>query len=161
MAIMLLAEQGTPSYEDRLPAYCPQFPSWDAEISLRHFLHHSSVCRNTFHSFSPALPPAGMKHTVGYDASRLRVTSLGIGKGGFGLPAIIFLAIHRHLAGPGRLEDAAIGGGAVLTAASHQKERRDRKAAPFLFPTKPWKLTPPFPSGAGTWRRALPDPSRS
>jgi hypothetical protein len=29
------------------------------------------------------------------------------------------------------------------------------------FPTKSWKLTPPFPSGAGTWRGALPDPSRS
>src|SRR5258707_14213060 len=56
----------------------------------------------------------------------------------------------------------AIGGGAVLTAASHQKERRGRKAAPFLFcPTKSWKFTPPFLSGAGTWRRALPDPSRS
>ena len=56
----------------------------------------------------------------------------------------------------------AIGGGAVLTAAYHQKERRGRKAAPFLFcPTKSWKFTPPFLSGAGTWRRALPDPSRS
>jgi CubicO group peptidase (beta-lactamase class C family) len=28
MAIMLLAEQGRLSYEDRLPAYFPQFPSW-------------------------------------------------------------------------------------------------------------------------------------
>ena len=42
MAIMLLAEQRRLSYEDRLPAYFPQFPSWGAEISLRHLLHHTS-----------------------------------------------------------------------------------------------------------------------
>jgi hypothetical protein len=59
--------------------------------------------------------------------------SLGIGKGSFDLPAIILLAVRLHPAGLGRLEDAAIGSGAVLTAASHQKERRDRKAAPFYF----------------------------
>jgi CubicO group peptidase (beta-lactamase class C family) len=40
MAIMLLAEQGTPSYEDPLPACFPQFPSWGAEISVHHLLHH-------------------------------------------------------------------------------------------------------------------------
>jgi CubicO group peptidase (beta-lactamase class C family) len=42
MAIMLLAEDGRLGYEDRLPAYFPQFPSWGAEISLRHLLHHTS-----------------------------------------------------------------------------------------------------------------------
>src|SRR5215470_5249893 len=42
MAIMLLAEQGKLGYEDRLLAYFPQFPSWGAEIALRHLLHHTS-----------------------------------------------------------------------------------------------------------------------
>jgi CubicO group peptidase (beta-lactamase class C family) len=42
MAIMLLAEQGRLSYEDRLPGYFPQFPSWGTEISVRHLLHHTS-----------------------------------------------------------------------------------------------------------------------
>jgi CubicO group peptidase (beta-lactamase class C family) len=42
MAIMLLAEQGKLSFEDRLLAYFPQFPSWGAEITLRHMLHHTS-----------------------------------------------------------------------------------------------------------------------
>jgi CubicO group peptidase (beta-lactamase class C family) len=42
MAIMLLAEQGRLSYEDRLSAYFPQFPSWGAEISVRHLPHHTS-----------------------------------------------------------------------------------------------------------------------
>src|SRR6476660_9652103 len=42
MAIMLLAEDGRLSYEDRLQAYFPQLPSWSAEISVRHLLHHTS-----------------------------------------------------------------------------------------------------------------------
>src|ERR1700704_2272042 len=42
MAIMQLAEDGRLSYEDRLPAYFPQFPAWGAEISIRHLLHHTS-----------------------------------------------------------------------------------------------------------------------
>jgi CubicO group peptidase (beta-lactamase class C family) len=42
MAIMLLAEQGRLSYDDRLPAYFPRFPSWGTEISVRHLLHHTS-----------------------------------------------------------------------------------------------------------------------
>jgi CubicO group peptidase (beta-lactamase class C family) len=33
MAIMMLAQQGKLSFEDRLLAYFPQFPSWGAEIS--------------------------------------------------------------------------------------------------------------------------------
>jgi CubicO group peptidase (beta-lactamase class C family) len=50
MAIMLLVEQATPSYEDRLQAYFPQFPSWGAEISARHLLQShlgSSGIRST------------------------------------------------------------------------------------------------------------------
>ena len=42
MAIMLLAEEGRLSYEDRLSTYFPEFPSWGVEISLRHLLHHTS-----------------------------------------------------------------------------------------------------------------------
>ena len=42
VAIILLAERGKLSFEDRLLAYFPQFPSWGAEITLRHMLHHTS-----------------------------------------------------------------------------------------------------------------------
>src|SRR5216683_3058830 len=42
MAIMLLAERGKLSFDDRLLAYFPRFPSWGAEITLRHMLHHTS-----------------------------------------------------------------------------------------------------------------------
>jgi len=46
MAIMLLAEQGKLNFEDRLLAYFPLFPSWGAEITLRHMLHHTSGLLN-------------------------------------------------------------------------------------------------------------------
>jgi CubicO group peptidase (beta-lactamase class C family) len=46
MAIMLLAEQGKLDFEDRLLAYFPRFPSWGAEITLRHMLHHTSGLLN-------------------------------------------------------------------------------------------------------------------
>src|SRR6266567_679190 len=52
MAIMLLAEQGRLSYEDRLPAYFPQFPSWGAEISLRHLLYHTAGLPHYMQFFS-------------------------------------------------------------------------------------------------------------
>src|SRR5262249_44134597 len=52
MAIMLLAEQRKLNFEDRLPAYFPQFPSWGAEITLRHLLHHTSGLPNYFNFFS-------------------------------------------------------------------------------------------------------------
>ena len=42
MAIMMLAEQGKLSVEDRLSDYFPRFPSWAAEITLRHMLQHTS-----------------------------------------------------------------------------------------------------------------------
>src|SRR5882757_3554583 len=42
MAIMLLAEEGRLSYDDRLSSILPQFPAWGAEISVRHLLHHTS-----------------------------------------------------------------------------------------------------------------------
>ena len=54
MAIMLLAEEGRLSYEDRLPAYFPHFPAWGAEISLRHLLHHTEGRRDMFSSSARA-----------------------------------------------------------------------------------------------------------
>jgi CubicO group peptidase (beta-lactamase class C family) len=42
LAIMLLAENGRLSYDDRLSAFFPQLPAWSAEISVRHLLHHTS-----------------------------------------------------------------------------------------------------------------------
>lgn len=52
MAIMLLAEQGKLGYEDRLPAYFLQFPSWGVGITLRHLLHHTSGLPDYFQLFS-------------------------------------------------------------------------------------------------------------
>jgi CubicO group peptidase (beta-lactamase class C family) len=42
MTIMQLAERGHLSYDDRVPAFFPHFPSWGADISVRHLLHHTS-----------------------------------------------------------------------------------------------------------------------
>jgi CubicO group peptidase (beta-lactamase class C family) len=42
MAIMMLAEQGKLTFDDRLLTFLPRFPSWGAEITLRHLLHHTS-----------------------------------------------------------------------------------------------------------------------
>jgi CubicO group peptidase (beta-lactamase class C family) len=53
MAIMLLAEQGKLSFEDRLLAYFPQAPSWGAEITIRHMLHHTSGLPDYFAFFKP------------------------------------------------------------------------------------------------------------
>src|SRR5262249_27410588 len=53
MAIMLLAEQRNLGFEDRLLAYFPRFPSWGAEITLRHLLHHTSGLPHYFLLFKP------------------------------------------------------------------------------------------------------------
>jgi CubicO group peptidase (beta-lactamase class C family) len=42
MAIMLLAEEGRLSYDDRLAGFFPQLPCWSADVSVRHLLHHTS-----------------------------------------------------------------------------------------------------------------------
>jgi CubicO group peptidase (beta-lactamase class C family) len=55
MAIMLLAEDGRLSYEDRLPAFFPPIPSWGAEISVRHLLHHTSGLPGYVHFFSSSV----------------------------------------------------------------------------------------------------------
>ena len=52
MAVMLLAEQGSLSFDDCLPAYFPQLPSWSAEISLCHLLHHTAGLPDYFRLFS-------------------------------------------------------------------------------------------------------------
>ena len=54
MAIMLLAEQRKLSFEDRLSAFFPQFPSWGADISVRHLLHHTSGLPGYVEFFSSA-----------------------------------------------------------------------------------------------------------
>jgi CubicO group peptidase (beta-lactamase class C family) len=46
IAIMLLADDGRLSYEDRLPAFFPQLPAWGAEISIRSLLHHTAGLPN-------------------------------------------------------------------------------------------------------------------
>jgi CubicO group peptidase (beta-lactamase class C family) len=53
MAVMMLVEQGKLSFEDRLPAYFPRFPSWGAEITLRHMLHHTSGLPGYRHFMEP------------------------------------------------------------------------------------------------------------
>lgn len=53
IAIMLLAEQGKLSFEDRLLAYFPRFPRWGAEITLRHMLHHTSGLPGYCHFIEP------------------------------------------------------------------------------------------------------------
>ena len=52
MAIMLLAQDRRLRYEDRLPAFFRQFPSWGGEISIRHLLHHTSGLPNYVPLFS-------------------------------------------------------------------------------------------------------------
>jgi CubicO group peptidase (beta-lactamase class C family) len=54
MAIMLLAEQGKLAYEDRLPAFFPQLPSWGADVSILHLLHHTSGLPGYVEFFSSA-----------------------------------------------------------------------------------------------------------
>lgn len=58
LAIMVLAEDGRLSYEDRLPTFFPQIPSWGAEISVRHLLHHTSGLPGYVQLFSssPGIP---------------------------------------------------------------------------------------------------------
>jgi CubicO group peptidase (beta-lactamase class C family) len=52
MAIIMLAEQGKLSFDDRLPVFFSQFPPWGAEISLRHLLHHTSGLPHYIQFFS-------------------------------------------------------------------------------------------------------------
>jgi len=42
LAVMMLAQDGRLSYDDRLSDFFPQLPAWSAEISVRHLLHHTS-----------------------------------------------------------------------------------------------------------------------
>jgi CubicO group peptidase (beta-lactamase class C family) len=53
MAIMLLAERRKLSFEDRMLAYFPRFPSWGTEITLRHMLHHTSGLPDYVSFFQP------------------------------------------------------------------------------------------------------------
>ncbi len=42
MSVMLLAEQGAISYDDRLTKFFPDFPAYGSEITVRHLLTHTS-----------------------------------------------------------------------------------------------------------------------
>ena len=42
MAIMILAEKGTLSYEDRLSKFFPEFPSYADQVKIRHLMNHTS-----------------------------------------------------------------------------------------------------------------------
>jgi CubicO group peptidase (beta-lactamase class C family) len=42
MAVLILAEQGKLSLQDRLPKFFPEFPAWGEAISLHHLLTHTS-----------------------------------------------------------------------------------------------------------------------
>jgi CubicO group peptidase (beta-lactamase class C family) len=64
MAIMMLAEQGKLTFDDRLLAYFPRFPSWGAEITLRHLLHHTSGLPDYGSFFNP---PSGEEMIVARD----------------------------------------------------------------------------------------------
>src|SRR5580704_6532292 len=64
MAIMMLAEQGKLTFDDRLLAYFPRFPSWGAEITLRHLLHHTSGLPDYGSFFNP---PNGEEMIVARD----------------------------------------------------------------------------------------------
>jgi hypothetical protein len=64
MAIMMLAEQGKLSFDDRLLAYFPRFPSWGTEITLRHMLHHTSGLPDYVSFFQP---PNGEEMIVARD----------------------------------------------------------------------------------------------
>jgi CubicO group peptidase (beta-lactamase class C family) len=64
MAIMMLADQGKLSFDDRLLAYFPQFPSWGAGITLRHLLHHTSGLPDYSSFFNP---PNGEEMIVARD----------------------------------------------------------------------------------------------
>jgi CubicO group peptidase (beta-lactamase class C family) len=52
MAIMLLAEEDRLSYDDRLAAFFPQLPSWSADVSVCHLLHHTSGLQGYVELFS-------------------------------------------------------------------------------------------------------------
>ncbi len=42
MAVMILAEEGKLSYDDRLTTFLPQFPAWARSVTIRHLLNHTS-----------------------------------------------------------------------------------------------------------------------
>jgi CubicO group peptidase (beta-lactamase class C family) len=68
MAVMLLVEQGKLSFADQLLTYFPRFPSWGAEITLRHMLHHTSGLQDYFSFFKP---PNGGEMIVTFRDTRL------------------------------------------------------------------------------------------
>ena len=77
MAIMLLAEQGKLRFEDRLLAYFPQFPTWGAEITVRHLLHHTSGLPTYFPLFTSDRSGMVLEFTRDITASPTKPSSNG------------------------------------------------------------------------------------
>ena len=81
------------------------------------------------------------------------------------LQLALAVVVRRHPTDLGCDPDAHQRDEAVsVTCKPKQNAAPQQEAAPFLFRTRRAKrarTTPPFPSGAGTWRGALPGPSRS
>ena len=46
MCILLLEEQGMLTLDDRVQKYLPDFPEYNAPLTLRHFIHHTSGVRD-------------------------------------------------------------------------------------------------------------------
>lgn len=44
--ILLLEEQGKLDLDDRIQKYLPEFPEYDAPLTIRHFIHHTSGVRD-------------------------------------------------------------------------------------------------------------------
>src|SRR5210317_1211520 len=44
--ILLLEEQGKLDLDDRIQQYLPDFPEYDAPLTIRHFIHHTSGVRD-------------------------------------------------------------------------------------------------------------------
>ncbi|MDB6075010.1 MAG: beta-lactamase, partial [Verrucomicrobiaceae bacterium] len=51
MAVMILAERGKLSYDDKLTKFFPEFPGWGARITVAHLLHHTGGLPDYFDAY--------------------------------------------------------------------------------------------------------------
>ncbi|HEY0668015.1 MAG TPA: serine hydrolase domain-containing protein [Sphingobacteriaceae bacterium] len=54
MCLLLLEEQGKLSLDDRVQKYLPDFPEYNAPLTIRHFIHHTSGVRDNLTLWSLA-----------------------------------------------------------------------------------------------------------
>mgnify|MGYP000638912942 FL=1 len=45
-SLLLLEEQGKLNLDDTVQTYLPDFPEYDAPLTIRHFIHHTSGIRH-------------------------------------------------------------------------------------------------------------------